>query len=457
MSKRPPYMSIAMLVLAILMVITLPPRVAQRDAVLNTYRTLVEVDAIAKLQFVKPISDDRLVDGAIHGMMQKLDPYSGYFAPDEYENFRRRMDGDYIGVGVDIGMQNSLPVVISSIEGCSAAKADVRAGDVILRVNDQDTEGLSVFDVEKLLAGDADTLVNLTLHRPGQEVNITKTVERRRIALPTVRGFERQVGGAWNYLIDPAHKIGYIRISRFRSKTGEEFATALRQMDANTLAGLVLDLRFNGGGILEQAVSVVDQFITHGSIVSTITRRKVVKAYDATDDSVPKSLRLAVLINGGSASASEIVAGALQDHKRAVLVGERSFGKGSVQQIVKLRSCEGAIKITVAHYRLPSGRIIHRDKANEHTDKWGIIPDEVVTLTAAENAALQQAWQSYRKSIFAYQVPAKTSQYLASKQATLKPHQIIPPDKTSPAKRNTMAYTIAKDRQLSRAIELLQR
>lgn len=374
-----------------LMFLRLPQMAAKQDAVLNTYSALVEVDALAKQRFVEPIEGDRLVDGAIRGMLLQLDPYSGYIAPDELAAFERRATGDYVGVGIEVGIQDGMLTIIAPIEGSPAAKAGVLPGDVIVSINGQDAEGLSVFDVEELLGRSPESTVHLRVRHEGQGEPVGLTIAPGPVSLLTVRGFRRDSSGRSEYMIDPAHRIGYIRVSHFLHNTLRDFDEALRDLADEHPNGLVIDLRFNPGGLMHQAVAMVDRFVDAGVILSTVTRRKAVQEYRATQRGTIGDVKLAVLINSASASAAEIVAGSLQALDRALIVGKRSFGKGSAQTLIYLAEAKGAVKLTTAYYRLPDGRIIHRTKKNAHTDSWGVIPDVEVTLTEDEVRAIQDS------------------------------------------------------------------
>jgi len=377
----------------VLMFLRLPPMAAKEDSVLSTYHALVEVDALARQNFVEQIDGDRLVDGAIRGMMFQLDPYSGYIAPQELQRFNRRHQGDYIGIGIEVGMLHGQPTVIAAIEGGPAAEAGVLAGDRILAINDRDVEGLSAFDIERWLEGQLNTVVRLAVQRGNGSTRTSRelTISRGPVSVTTVRGFRRDAAGRWEYMIEPDAGIGYIRIGRFEMGTSGDFDEALQELITRGLTGLIIDLRFNPGGLLDEAAAVVDLFIDTGVIVSTVTRRQAVREYFATPRCVAPSVKLAVLINAGTGSAAEIVTGSLQDHRRALVIGERSFGKGSVQRVIYLTSHPAAVKLTVAYYRLPSGRIIHRAFHDGLEDPWGVQPDIELILGAEEVRAIQES------------------------------------------------------------------
>jgi len=385
---------LSLFVIVAVMFLQLPPLVARQDSVLNTYRALVEVDALARQNYIDAIEDDRLVHGAIRGMMFQLDPYSGYLAPEELSAFERRSAGDYSGIGVEIGMLGGRPTIIAPFEASPAARAGLRAGDTIVSIDGEDVEGRSIFDIEERLVGPPGTTVHVRVLHPGQGDPVDAAVLRGRVSIHTVHGYRRDAARAWDYFIDRPGRIGYLRLSDFRDNTMRDVDAALESMFAEGLRGLIIDLRFNPGGLMEQAGAMVDRFVDEGLILSTVTRRGAVQEYAATGPGTVSDVALAVLINGGSGSSSEIVAGALQDHGRAIVVGERSFGKGSVQHLIRLRSYEAAIKLTVAYYRLPGGRIIHRTPANERTDEWGVIPDVRVELSDQEEHALLESWRT---------------------------------------------------------------
>ena len=391
---------LAIFIVIALMFLRLPQMVAKQDGVLNTYSALVEVDALTRQRFVEPIHNDRLVHGAIRGMMLQLDPYSSYIAPDELAAVMRHNRGDYIGIGVELGMRGGMLTVIAPIDGSPASKVGVRAGDTILSIDGKDVKGHSVFDVERLLSGPPGSRARLRLRHPTERETRTVTVVRGPISLQTVRGFARNDAGTWQFLIDsdpasrPACGIGYIRISNFLDTTTRDFDLALNELREAGVRGLVMDLRFNPGGSLQEAVALVDRFVDDGLILSTVTRHRAVHEYRATRSATATDIPLVVLINGASASAAEIVAGSLRSLGRAIVIGERSFGKGSVQHLIQLTGHAGAVRLTTAYYRLPDGRIIHRTHTNALTDAWGVMPDIAVKLSDVETHAIQSSrWE----------------------------------------------------------------
>lgn len=375
-----------------MMFLHLPQMAARQDAVHNTYSALVEVDALAKQRFVEEIDGhDRLVQGAIRGVLLQLDPYSGYISPGELAAFERRAVGDYIGIGIEIGMSGRQVTVISPIDGGPADHAGIMPGDVILAIDGHQTDSASIVDVEELLVGRPGSEVLLRVRHAAETEPVTLTVTRGRVSLVTVRGFRRDSEGHWDYMIDPQRGIGYIRVSNFLQTTMRDFDAALQQLLGRGARGLIIDLRFDPGGLMFAAIDMVDRFVDHGTILSTVNRRQAVQEYYATKRNTYAEIPLVVLINGASASSSEIVAGSLQACGRARIVGERSFGKGSVQHLIYLHDKKGAVKLTTAYYRLPDGRIIHRTPSNVAEDTWGVIPDVEVVLSGDEVRQIQES------------------------------------------------------------------
>jgi carboxyl-terminal processing protease len=373
----------------------LTPRVAQQDAVVRTYAPLVEVEAAIQQHFVEPVEEQELVDGAIRGMMLQLDPYSRYIPPEEFDAFDRSLSANYDGIGVTIGMQHGQITVIAPVEGSPAARAGILAEDVILAIDDQVTRGLSVFDANALLVGKPGTTVALTVRRPGTGQTETIAVARGSVAIQPIKGVRRiQEGGhdVWDFLLDGERGIGYVRVVDFRENTALEFDRALSTLTAQGARGLIIDLRFNGGGLLPRAVEMVDRLVADGDIVSIKGRKDTVQRFRAKREGTLEQIEVAVLVNGSTASAAEIVAGALQDKNRAVIVGSRTFGKGSIQRERHFRvdGRRAALRLTEGYYVLPSGRIIHRTPRNGSSGGWGVTPDVRVEVTEQQRQEIQQ-------------------------------------------------------------------
>ena len=379
-----------MIVIIVVMFYGLTPMVAEQDSVYRTYAPLIEVDALIHREYVAPIRRMGLVDGAIRGMLFELDRYSGYVSADEMPSFERHKSGAYVGIGVVIGVVNGAITVIAPFEDGPAMRAGVEAGDVILTVAGHSTKDLSVFDVEGILVGAPDTSVTARFRRPSGE-RFDVDVMRSRVHRRPIKGYIHDSETGWDYWVSREPRIAYIRVTEFIEGMIDDFDEAVGTVREQGAKGLIIDLRFNPGGLLAQAVALLNRFIDSGTLVSTVTRWEAVQTYAATAEGTMEPIPVAVLVNGWSASSSEIVSGSLQDHGRAIIVGERTFGKGSVQDFIELQGGRAGVKLTVAYYQLPSGRIIHKTPSNADTKRWGVWPDVEVPITVAERAAIHRA------------------------------------------------------------------
>jgi carboxyl-terminal processing protease len=311
-----------------------------------------------------------------------LDEFTAVIWPRETESFNRNFTGKLFGVGVLIMSKDDRIVVISPVQNSPAMKAGIRAGDTIATVGGRDTADWNLDRAIREITGPEGTQVTLGIERGGNKDLRDFKLTRAEIPLEPIKGWQRKDKG-WDYMIDPANRIGYVRMSQFIPQTASDLDKAINEMEAKApLAGLIIDLRFNPGGLLTSAIDVVDRFVAEGPIVSTAGPDAGRNAkYTATGNAGHRNLPLVVLVNRGSASASEIVSGALQDYKRAVIVGDRSFGKGSVQDVYPIDNNRAYFKVTTQYYKLPSGRIIHRQP---DSTTWGIEPDVHVSMTAKE-------------------------------------------------------------------------
>jgi len=318
---------------------------AQRGATalpLDELRTFTEVFARIKKDYVEPVSDEELLENAIRGMLSGLDPHSSYLDPDSFKDLKVGTSGEFGGLGIEVGMEDGFVKVISPIDDTPAQRAGVKAGDLVIRLDDKPVKGLTLREAVNIMRGKVGSRITLTIIREGEEKPLKITITRAIIKVKSVRQRNLEDG------------FGYLRISQFQSHTGENLANAidkLKEANGGKLKGLVLDLRNNPGGVLNAAVEVSDAFLDKGLIVYTKGRlRNSDMKFNATPRTLLDGAPLVVLVNGGSASASEIVAGALQDHKRALIVGTRTFGKGSVQTILPLNDDTEPVKITtLAH------------------------------------------------------------------------------------------------------------
>src|SRR5579875_761789 len=336
--------------------------VAAPDSSSETYKDLNQFGEVfedVRAHYAGKVDDDALMEAAINGMLTSLDPHSNYLNTRNFDDMKVQTRGEFGGLGIEVSMENGVVKVVSPIDDTPAARAGLKPGDLIVRLDGQPVQGMTLPQAVEKMHGAVNREIRLTIQRKGREPFDVKLV-RATIHIQSVR----------SHLI--GDDIGYVRITSFNEQTDTGLNNAiknLKQQAGGKLRGIVLDLRNNPGGLLDQAVAVSDAFLDKGEIVSTRGRRpEDAQRFDAHPGDIAAGLPMAVLINGGSASASEIVAGALQDHHRAVLLGTRSFGKGSVQTIIPLPG-HGAMRLTTARYYTPSGRSIQAK---------GIEPDIVV-------------------------------------------------------------------------------
>ena len=298
-------------------------------------------------EYIDEINQSESMDSAINGLLQSLDPYSSYMSPEILEEMQTETSGEFGGLGIEVSMEAGVVKVISPIDDTPASKAGLKAGDYIVKINDTQVQGKSLSEAVDLMRGPVGSSIELTVRRRGEKKALTFNITREIIEIQSVK----------SELLE--ENIGYIRLTSFNENSSDQIEKQIKKLKKNkNLNSFILDLRNNPGGLLNQAIRISDFFLENGEIVSTKSRKKsdnrkwFAKKGDITDGKT-----LLVLINYGSASASEIVAGALKDHKRAIVVGENSYGKGSVQSIIPLKN-RGAIRLTVAKYYLPSGKSI---------------------------------------------------------------------------------------------------
>ena len=360
------------------------------------FNTLIAVRALIRKNYVEPVSDRKLLAGAIHGMLGPLDPYSAYLPPRQWNHFNHLTHGRHSGIGVRLARRrpDGFPLILTALAHSPALRAGVLAGDEIQAIDGRSVRGWSRRLLRRSLRGPPGAAVALTV-RPPIGSAVTLNIRRGVLETRSVKGFRRAPGaaGRWDYLIDPVHRIAYVRISRFMARTPGELDQALQPLwrGGAPLKGLILDLRFNPGGLLGSAVAVARRFIRSGVIVTTRGRAAATRVVErANARHLYPPVALAVLVNPYTASAAEIVAGALQDYHRAIVVGTRTFGKGCVQEVFPLPGGRSALKLTTAWYYLPDGRNITR-YAESRT--WGIQPSPggALQLSAAQNRGILEA------------------------------------------------------------------
>ena len=311
-----------------------------------------------KKEYVDEINESDVMDAAINGVLQYLDPYSVYMNPELFESMQTDTKGEFGGLGIEVSMEAGVVKVISPIDDTPASKAGIKAGDYIIKINDVQVQGKTLMEAVKLMRGPIDSSIDLTIRRRGEKKIINKTIIRKMIQVQSV---EAKI---------IKNNIGYLRLKSFNSNSSKQLVEKIKNFEkSKKLTGYILDLRNNPGGLLTQAINVTDFFLNDGEIVSTKGRKASEnRRFFAKKGDKVKGKPLIILINNGSASASEIVAGALKDHKRAILLGENTYGKGSVQSIIPL-SDGGGMRLTISKYYLPSGQSI---------SEIGVSPDILV-------------------------------------------------------------------------------
>jgi carboxyl-terminal processing protease len=398
---------------------------ADTSEVYKNIEIFTEVLREIEKNYVEPEDPQKLIYGAIKGMIQNLDPHSSFMTKEEHRELMMETRGSFMGIGIEITIRDSILTVVSPIEGTPAYIAGVKAGDKIVRIEEKSTKDMTMMEAVKMIRGPKGTKVNLTIIRNETEKPLEFSITRDVIPLRSVR----------HHLLTP--DIGYIRISNFQSKTNKDLSSALEALEKNRkLRGLILDLRNNPGGLLTQAIKVSDIFLDEGVIVST-KGRNTLQDIEATAHKNKKSISypIIILVNSGSASAAEIVAGALQDNKRALILGTRTFGKGSVQTILPLSDGSG-LRLTTARYYTPSGKSIQSS---------GITPDIELSFVPPDQKEDKEKRRFLREEDLEGHMPVKNGD---DKETTEEAEEI--------QKDQLVKDLIKNDNQIRHALQLLQ-
>lgn len=396
----------------------------------NRYgRVLVDAMRQIERRYVDPVATADLFEGAMEGMVERLnDPYSRFVTARDLQQFNESLNQEFGGVGMEVSQDPKTRQlrVVAPLYGTPAYNAGIRAGDRILRIEGRGTHGLSLTDAVRLMRGRPGTTVTLEILHAGQDEPVELVIRREQIPIDTVLGDTRNPDGTWNFTVEGHPEIGYVRVNVFSRETAADMRKVLEELLAEGMQKLILDLRDDPGGLLDAAINLSDLFLREGLIVS-VRRRDDSESYSASPRGTFPDFPMVVLINQHSASASEIVAACLKDHGRAKIAGQRSYGKGTVQQVVDLEGGQGALKLTTAGYWRPSGRNINRSPDSTEGDDWGVRPSPSLEVTLdTEEFTRLRAWRLRRD------VPRD--------------------DNASPAEEDDSDFV---DRQLQRALEYL--
>lgn len=365
---------------AALVVALAPTHAAAPNSPYAWFEPLVDIERIIADRYVESPDLEEMQRGAIEGMIDALhDPYTEFIPKEFLADFDKSVRGRYVGIGAAVNMEDGEVTIVTPLDDSPAFEAGLMAGDKIIAVDGEPTTGIPIDATIDKLTGEPGTRVMVTVRRAGETYDVP--IIRRQIVTRTVAGWKRS-GEQWDYMIDPDRGIGYARVSQFNATTPEELKAALDDMLARGMEGLVLDLRFNPGGLFAAATQMADFFLDSGLIVKTRGRAHPEQPIYATQSGTLPDFPIAVIVNQQSASASEVLAGALRDSDRAIIVGTRSFGKGVMQNVIALPSGAGQLKITEQHYYGPSGKKIQRD---DDSTEWGVDPSEGYYVTMSND------------------------------------------------------------------------
>jgi carboxyl-terminal processing protease len=430
----------------------------ERDRDYELVRLLVDVLQEVRNKYVVEVDPDRerkLVEDMITGGLERLDPHSSYINPRDYKQFSKSSKGKFGGIGIQVGydrQNRGQLAVISPMVGTPAYAAGILAGDLIVKIDGRSTENMRLSEAVDLIQGEKGEKITLTVLHEGSKEPLDVPIVRDEIQVQSVLGDRRKPDDVrdWDFMLDKENKIGYIRLVAFTEKAADELKAGVEGLQRDGLRGLIIDLRNNPGGLLRAAVDVSDLFLSDGRIVTTKGRNHREEPYDAKPEGTllepAERYPIVVLVNKFSASASEIVAAALQDHGRAVVIGERSYGKGSVQNIILMEHETSALKLTTASYWRPSGKNIHRFPDSKETDEWGVKPNPGFEVPMNDEERFEYAqWRNDRDIVRA---KADATPLKAAKKDTAKD------DKAVDKKEAKKPFV---DRVLDKALEYLRK
>ncbi|GAC1472829.1 MAG: S41 family peptidase [Isosphaeraceae bacterium] len=432
-----------------------------KDEMMELYGLFVDAVEQVETNYVRPVNRRELLESALRGMLHNLDQHSQYINDTEWKSFKKTIEGRYGGIGihVEIDPESERLKVLAPMVGTPAYAAGVLSGDLILEIDDNSTEGMTPDRAIEILTGRVGSSVKLQVRHELDGKSETLTMTRAIIDVPTILGDSRKADDSWDFMLDHERKIGYVRITNFFQNTTEELKKALTELSAEGMKALILDLRDDPGGYLISAVEVSDLFLDSGVIVSTKGRNSAPKVYEAQKDGLYTDFPMVILVNQSSASAAEIVSAALQDHKRAKIVGQRSYGKGSVQNLIELEGGGSVLKLTVATYHRPSGKNIHRFRNAKESDAWGVSPDKdlEVKLTPEQYIRFLRGRRARDLVLNRRSKKAATPEGDASKKSEdVKPDGANEKDKDSAKDGNKPGKTAFVDLQLEKAIAVIK-
>ena len=428
------------------------------------------IDKISRY-YVKPVERRQLFESGLEGMLSKLDPNSSYIAPDEYSGFREDIEQRFGGVGIEVGHENDLIKVLHPIVGTPAYHAGLLAGDIIVSIDGQSLRGLSLNDAVKIMRGPDGSTVKLEVLRESENETRTFAIKRAQIPIESVRGDLRDRRGHWSFRLQQDPTIGYMRIRSFGDRTADELEQAIETVQ-NQVRGLIIDLRQNPGGLLTAAVDMCDLFLKPDQVVVTTRGRdpEFDRSFSSNDAPiVDPNLPLVVLVDRYSASASEIFAACMQDYDRATIVGERSYGKGTVQNVIEIEGGKSAFRLTTQTYWRPSGKNIHHDQNASDDDDWGVQPQPENLVEYRDDNEIEAVFLQRQKRD--YLVLGETDETTSTATPTLDDKE--PPESQSGARPESELPSQSEgkgegdsqseeadtepvvDRQLQRAIDVL--